>query len=191
MTTQRISLESEPALQPSSSPVYVDLDGTLLSTDMLWETMWFMLCRDPLDALMLPVWLGRGKAGFKAEIASRVTFDASLLPYRSEVLDYLKTAKQQGRRLVLATASHQSIADPIAEHLGLFDAVLASDDRTNLSGATKLEAIREDSRGAAFEYLGNDTPDLPIWSEAGVATLVQPSRGALSGTANLSCEVKE
>ncbi len=106
VTTQRISIESEPALQRSSSPVYVDLDGTLLSTDMLWETMWFMLCRDPLDALMLPVWLGRGKAGFKAEIASRVTFDASLLPYRSEVLDYLKTAKQQGRRLVLATASH-------------------------------------------------------------------------------------
>jgi 4-hydroxybenzoate polyprenyltransferase len=191
VTTQRISIESEPALQPSSSPVYVDLDGTLLSTDMLWETMWFMLCRDPLDALMLLVWLGRGKAGFKAEIASRVTFNASLLPYRSEVLDYLKTAKQQGRRLVLATASHQSIADPIAEHLGLFDAVLASDDRTNLSGATKLEAIREDSGGAAFEYLGNDTPDVAIWREAGVATLVQPSRGAVSGTANLSCEVKE
>lgn len=191
LTTHPISLEPESELQASSSPVYVDLDGTLLSTDMLWETMWFLLCRAPLDAFRFPLWLGQGKAGFKAEIASRVTFDASLLPYRSEVLDYLNAEKSKGRRLVLATASHELVAQPIAEHLGIFDAVLASTSETNLSGSTKLDAIREDCAGAPFEYLGNDSADIPIWQEASVATLVQPSRGATSAVAGLGCKVKE
>ena len=68
LTTEPILLDAKSDLQTSSSPVYVDLDGTLVSTDMLWETVWFLLCRDPLELFRLPFWLARGKASFKDEI---------------------------------------------------------------------------------------------------------------------------
>jgi 4-hydroxybenzoate polyprenyltransferase len=182
-------LQSSPTSQ--STPLYVDLDGTLISTDMLWETMWFLLCKDPLRVFSLPLWLMRGKAGFKQAIAERVTFDASLLPYRPEVLDYVRGQRESGRRVVLATASHTKIAEPIAEELGLFDAVLASDGETNLSGSRKLAAIKQDAGDAAFEYMGNGSDDIAIWQEAGTATLVHPDRAAAVAAKSLACEVKE
>ncbi len=206
MTTDAVSLEPDAtalaacdataasAHSESSLPVYVDLDGTLISSDMLWETLWLLLCRNPLQALSLPLWLLRGKAGFKHEISSRADFDATLLPYREEVVEYLQAARTRGRRTVLATASQQAIADPIAAHLGLFDAVLGSDEDTNLSGAQKLEAIRLDARNAGgedFEYLGNDAADIPIWSEARRATLVAPTRAARAGVQGLEAQVAE
>lgn len=190
MTTQPIPLASESQASPSTTAMYVDLDGTLLSTDMLWETICFLVCREPLRALSLPFWLFRGKAGFKQEIAQRVSFDPALLPYRREVLDYLRAQKAQGRRLVLATASHQSVANPIAAHLGLFDAVLASDGETNLCAETKLDAIRRDCDQGPFEYLGNDARDIPIWQHASISTLVQPSRRAAAAADGLTGVVK-
>ena len=78
--------------------VLLDLDGTLISSDMLWETLWLLLCREPLRVFSLPGWLAKGKAGFKHEIASRVEFDASLLPYRDGVLDYLENQRARGCR---------------------------------------------------------------------------------------------
>lgn len=176
-----------------SRPVYVDLDDTLISTDMLWESMCFLASQRPVSVFGLPLWLTRGKAGFKQAIAERVSFDPALLPYRPEVLEYLRGEKAKGRRLVLATASVGLIAEPIAEHLGLFDAVLASDRETNLSGDTKLAAIVHDCEGAGFEYLGNGVADVPIWKQAAVATLVQPSAGASQAAARLAdgIEVKQ
>lgn len=190
MTTQPISLASKPQVRPPTSPVYVDLDGTLLSTDMLWETICLLLCREPLRAFSLLAWLFRGKAGFKQAIARRVTFDPALLPYRSAVLEYLRAEKATGRRIVLATASHQSVAGPIAEHLEIFDSVLASDGETNLSGAAKLSAIQRDSAGARFEYLGNGADDILIWQHAAIATLVHPSRRASAAAVDFDADVK-
>lgn len=200
MTTEAASLETEAstvaaspgaAASASAAPVYVDLDGTLISSDMLWETLWLLLCREPWLLASLPGWLAKGKAGFKHEIASRVEFDPALLPYREEVLDYVRAARERGRRTVLATASHHAIADPIAAHLGLFDAVLATDEAKNLAGERKLEAIRADAGADGFEYLGNDAPDVPIWSEAEVATLVAPTRAANAARPELSARVQE
>jgi 4-hydroxybenzoate polyprenyltransferase len=168
----------------------VDLDGTLISTDMLWETACFLLCREPLRAFSLPVWLLRGKAGFKHEIAQRVDFDPSLLPYRREVVDYITAEKAAGRRLILATASDQRVAHSIADHLDLFDSVLASDGETNLSGAVKLSAIQRDCDGGAFEYLGNDAKDIPIWQQAAISTLVRPSRRASAAAEHLAGDVR-
>ncbi|MBW2388883.1 MAG: UbiA family prenyltransferase [Deltaproteobacteria bacterium] len=191
MTTQPIPPASEPQPPPSTAAVYVDLDGTLLSSDMLWETACLLLCQEPLRALSLPFWLFQGKAGFKREIAQRVSFDPALLPYRPEVLEYLRAEKAAGRRLVLATASHQSVAQSIADHLGLFDSVLASDGETNLSGAAKLAAIQRDSAMEPFEYLGNDARDIPIWQHATISTLVQPTRRAAAAAGQLAGEVKQ
>lgn len=198
MTSDVISLDTDApeareaaAAEAISVPVYVDLDGTLISSDMLWETLWLLLCREPWLIFVMPLWLRGGRAGFKQEIASRVGFDPALLPYREEVTRYLEVARQRGRRTVLATASHARIAEPIAAHLGLFDRVLATDDDSNLKGERKLEAIREDAGGDEFEYLGNDAADIPIWSHAAAATLVAPSRAAHAARGHFPGRVRE
>ncbi len=164
----------------SASPLphlYVDLDGTLVATDLLHESSLQLLRNSPLAALRIPAWLLHGKAYLKRKIAERVTLDASVLPYRSGVLEIVRKAREQGRKVVLATASDELLALAVAKHLGVFDHVLASNGSSNLSGLRKLEAIRADAGGHPFSYAGNDNVDLKVWQGAQAAVVVSSSRG--------------
>lgn len=154
-----------------SDPLYVDLDGTLIRSDLLVESALRFVATRPSRAWLLLAWLARGKAALKSELAQSVPLDPQCLPYDEELLDYLREQKAAGRRLVLATASHETYARKIAAHLGLFDAVIASDGRTNRKGEDKLEAIRGDAHGP-FSYAGNERVDYPIWREARSAVVV-------------------
>lgn len=154
----------------------VDLDGTLLATDLLHESALLLAKHHPLALLRLPFWLARGKARMKTEIAERVLPDVAALPYREDVLEFIHAARRKGRRVVLATASHQRLAQAVAVHLDCFDAVLATDITTNLSGAAKLDAIHTQLRGAPFEYLGDSDVDHVVWEEATACHAVEPSR---------------
>ena len=152
-------------------PLFVDLDGTLIKTDLLVESYIGLFKRDPWQALKAPLWLLGGKAYLKERIARSVDLDPRWLPYHPEMLAYLKGQREAGREIHLATASNERYAHAIAGHLGLFDGVLASDGSHNLSGGRKLEAIR--TRCADdFVYAGNDHVDVPIWAEASSAILV-------------------
>jgi 4-hydroxybenzoate polyprenyltransferase/phosphoserine phosphatase len=162
---------------PSGS-LYVDLDGTLIATDLLHESLLKLLRASPLSLLQLPLWLLRGKATLKREVAARVEIDVTTLPYRPEVLQLVRSARFEGRRVVLATASDAKFACEVAAHLDLFDAVLASDGERNLGGAGKLEAIRADAGGKPFCYMGDRPVDLAIWRGAESAVVVSRS-GAL------------
>ena len=120
-----------------SIPLCVDLDGTLIATDLLWESIFALIRTRPLEAARMPFWLLKGRSNLKARIAERAAVNVRLLPYRVEVLEYLRNEKEQGRRLVLATAADRRLAEAVADHLDLFDEVLASDDRRNLKGDRK------------------------------------------------------
>ncbi len=159
-------------------PLCVDLDGTLVRTDMLHETLLLLAKSSPAALASLPGWLAKGKAGFKHFIAERVTIDASRLPYRADVLSLIEQARAQGRPVILATASSTKIATAIAEHLGLFDAVLSSDEGINLSARAKADLLVERFGERGFDYIGNDTADLPVFARARKAFLVS-SRGRL------------
>lgn len=157
--------------QQTSVPLVVDLDGTLTPTDTLVESALLLAKQSPLDLLKLPFWLARGREVLKSEIARRVTVAPEQLPYREDLLDYLRLEKAAGRELVLATAAHRSIADGVAQHLGLFDRVLATDGTRNLKGSNKLAAIRAEV-GPAFAYAGDCAADLAVWEGAQAAVLV-------------------
>lgn len=158
-------------------PLCVDLDGTLIRTDMLWESLFLLLKRQPLAIFLLPLWLSRGKAHLKARIAERVEIDAETLPYAEEFLDWLRAQKAGGRELVLTTATNECIAARIAAHLGIFDRVLASDEVTNLAGARKRERLLQEYGEGGFDYAGNAPADLMIWPHAAEGVLVNPLRG--------------
>jgi 4-hydroxybenzoate polyprenyltransferase/phosphoserine phosphatase len=149
----------------------VDLDGTLTPTDTVFEAMLCLLRKAPWMLLMLPLWLLTGRATVKRELANRVSLDVGRLPYRHELLEYLREQRALGRRIVLATGTHSSIANSVADHLGLFDQVLASDGGVILKGHRKLEAIRA-KVGAEFAYAGDSRADLPVWQGAAAAVLV-------------------
>ena len=159
----------------TDTPLCVDLDGTLLATDALWESLIVLLKTKPWSLLLLPVWILQGKARFKREVASRVRLNPACLPYREDVLAFLREERSAGREIVLATASDRLIADGIANHLDLFSCVLASDGVVNLSGANKLHAVRTYTAGKGFDYIGNSAVDLVLWQSAERALLVSPS----------------
>lgn len=175
------------------APLVVDLDGTLIHTDLLLESGLSFLKRHPLQTFSPLYWLASGKANLKSRLAHAAPLDVSILPYNEAVLDLIRREKQQGRRIVLATASHHSYADKIAEHLGLFDQVMASDERTNLSAEHKRDALVAEFGAQGFDYAGNSSDDLPIWRVARRAYVVD-SNGKISRRAhahgNVEAELK-
>jgi 4-hydroxybenzoate polyprenyltransferase len=154
--------------------VCVDLDGTLIRSDTLWESLLLLARSRPWQLLWAVVWLLRGKAYFKQRLAARIVPDARLLPYRVEVLQSLRELKATGVTLCLATAADRRVAGEVAKHLCLFDEVVASDGSTNCSGSNKLAAIRERLGDDRFAYWGDSRADLPLWEAAHEAGVVAP-----------------
>jgi 4-hydroxybenzoate polyprenyltransferase len=161
----------------AARPLCVDLDGTLVRSDLLIEAVLGLIKLNPFYVFLLPVWLLRGKAHLKQKVADRVNLDINLLPYNEPFLEYLRAQRTEGRRLILATASNAKYARQVASHLGLFDQVLASDARVNLSGKRKRDQVVAAFGERGFDYAANERVDLPIWSRAGAAILVNASPG--------------
>jgi len=151
----------------------VDLDGTLIRSDLLLESVLLLLKRNPLYLGVVLFWLlTRGKAGLKAAIAARVTLNPAALPYNRELLAWLKSERAQGRELWLCTAANEKFAAAVAEHLDLFDGVIASDRANNLAGRKKADRLVELFGRGGFDYCGNEWRDLAIWGCARGAVLV-------------------
>ena len=180
-TLQEQTVLSEPPGEPPDlAPLFVDLDGTLIKTDLLIESAFFLLKKQPWMLLFMLYWLAFGRARLKEEIAIRSTLDFSVLPLQKEFVAYLNSEANRGRILYLATASDRRLAEPMAERLGIFMQVLASDGHRNLKGTRKLEAILACCNHSEFDYAGNAHVDLAIWAKARRAIIVNPDNGVVA-----------
>ncbi len=176
-------------VQPAdlARPLCVDLDGTLLSTDTLWESVILLLRQRPWLMFLAPLWLLRGRAAFKEAVAGHTALNVVHLPYRSELLAALQAAKSAGRKLVLATAADTQVAEPIARHLGLFDAVFASEGGTNLKAQHKEARLVAEFGAQGFDYVGDSRADLKVFRGAERGFLVDAtSTTANSGLGNVT-----
>lgn len=171
-------------LLSSVPPLCVDLDGTLLKTDVLWESLLMIVKHRPWILLLIPIWFLRGRAYGKRRIAETVNFEPSNLPYNEEVLAFLHEQKQAGRHLILVTGSDFGPAQQIADHLGMFSQILASDGNLNLSGQNKKDLLVWRYGEKHFDYIGNSTTDLPVWSSARLALVVGSSSRLLARVAH-------
>ncbi len=158
-------------------PLCVDLDGTLIKSDVLMESVLILIKENPLVVFLLPIWLWSGKANVKQRIADRVYIEVDKLPYNEDVLDFLRTQRSKGRRLVLATASHMLPARQIAEHLGIFDDVIATDAENKLKAETKARALERRFGAKGFDYMADSHHDLPVWNRSRRAILVNSDLG--------------
>jgi len=191
ITATKSAATKSAATKPAAmKPLVVDLDGTLINSDVLLESFLSALVRRPWLVFLLPLWLLRGKAALKAGLAQYGDINVSLLPYNKEFVDYLRQQKQSGRRLVLATASNRKFALEVEAHLGLFDDVLASDEQINLKGGTKAEAVVALLGSDDFCYAGNDTPDIKVWSVCKTAIIAGPKAKSLERAVASSCQVE-
>jgi apolipoprotein N-acyltransferase len=161
----------------------VDLDGTLIRTDLLWESLARLLRRNPFQLLSVLFWWMRGRAHLKQQLNRRVTIDPAALPYHEPFLAYLREQKAAGRKLVLVTASDRDMALPVANHVGLFDEVLGSDGKTNLRGANKLKVLVAKFGERGFDYAGNSSADFAVWRGAREAIVVNASAAVLKRAA--------
>ncbi len=160
------------AARTLSVPLCVDLDGTLIRSDLLLESLVLLIKRNPLYLLLVPFWLLRGKSVLKDEIASRVKLNPAALPYNQEFLKWLRAERSAGKSLWLCTAASHRLATAVAAHLGLFDGVIASDRNVNLAGSAKAAQLLERFGQSGFDYCGNERRDLLIWQHARGAVVV-------------------
>jgi 4-hydroxybenzoate polyprenyltransferase/phosphoserine phosphatase len=160
--------------------IFVDLDGTLVRTDLFFEAILRLVKKNPINILRVAFWLLKGKAFAKHRVADLIEIEAAGLPYESSLVDYLKGQKKAGKQLILATASHRLYAEKIVAYLGLFDHVLATDAGNNLKGPKKLAAIQEYVGDAPFAYAGDSSADRPIWEQAAANILVNAPRHDLN-----------
>ena len=164
----------------STAPLCVDLDGTLVKTDTLIDSVLALGRQNPRALLSIPGWLAQGKAAFKRHVTQSVTLDVAALPYNQPLLEYLMHQHAAGRSIFLATAADRTLADRIAQHFPIFEDVLASDGSHNLAGENKLQAFRQ-RFGQDFCYIGNASPDLPILSSCVEPMVANPTSGLMTG----------
>lgn len=165
-----------PATEPPQIvPLCVDLDGTLIRTDLLWESLVRLLKHNPLYGFALPFWWLRGRAHLKAQIALRVDVDVALLPYHGPLIDFLLVEKSHGRPIFLVTASDSRLAQRVVQYLGFFDEAIASDGKINLRGRNKAAKLAARFGAGRFDYAGNSSVDLPVWRQARQAIVVNGS----------------
>jgi len=169
-----------------SHPLVVDLDGTLVKTDLLVESFFALIKRNPFYVLAIPFWLLKGKAFLKQQIHQRTNLDVGNLPYHEPFLAYLKDQRARGRRLVLATGNDQHIARQVAGHLQLFDSVLASDGVVNLTRRAKQTRLVAEYGEKGFDYAGDSRDDLDAWSSARRAILVNAPDSVSRRTARVT-----
>jgi len=169
---------------PEDCPLYVDLDGSLTPSDTLHESIVLLARHHPLNLLRMLAWLPRGKAGFKRALADEVLPDPERLPWREDFVQFLRAEHARGRTLVLATAADARIARRVAEHLGVFSAVLATEEGgPNLNRSAKAQTIAShayDNGHELWAYAGNSADDLAVWTSGAQAIAVNASDSVLN-----------
>ena len=147
--------------------LFVDLDGTLIRSDLFLESVLVFVKQRLFNFVRLLCWLLKGRSIAKTLVARNVRLDIETLPYEMELIEYIEKKREEGHKIILATASHWSYAKKVAKHLGLFDEVMATHAKLNLKGNFKLRKIEARAKGQPFAYAGDSTADRPIWRAAG------------------------
>lgn len=168
----------------------VDLDGTLLRSDMLAESFWSVLSHDWRSIFRSVGEIRKGRASLKRHLAIAARIDPATLPYDSEVVSYVKAWRDAGGRTALVTATDETIARAIANHLGIFDEVHGSDGTLNLKGERKGAFLENRFGARSFAYMGDASADLPVWRRAGKAITVNAPAGLRRDAERVSADVE-
>ncbi len=158
-------------------PLVVDLDGSLLKTDLLFESFWNGLSRHPAGTIRSALRHLGHKPSLKVALTGGGRVDISLLPVNAEVLSLCRDAAEAGRAVYIATGAAGSGANAVADYHGGFAGVFATDGETNLTGARKAARLEAEFGAGGFDYVGDTATDIPIWRIARKCFVARPASG--------------
>lgn len=168
----------------------VDLDGTLIRTDMLLESFWAACSANFLTPLQVLFRAPKGRAAVKRYLSGKTRIDPATLPYNQDVIDYIRAWRKHGGRTALVSASDENIVRAIGEHLGIFDEIHGSDGKVNLKATRKAQFLRDRFGENGFAYVGDSRADLAVWKTAAKAVTVGAS-ASLRARAEKACAQTE
>jgi hypothetical protein len=171
-------------------PLCVDLDGTLIRTDVLWEGIKFLLARRPLTLLGFLPLLCKGRAPFKKAVSAATSVNLDSLPWRKSLVDWLRSEAAGGRPVYLVTAADAAYSRAVAARLGFFAGAMASDGALNLKAKRKARKLVETFGEAGFDYVGDARADIPVWRAARRGICVKAHAGFVR-RAGLAGKVEE
>lgn len=175
-TTEQAKWSEMQERQDVIGVVCADVDGTLLQTDLLYESLLFALKRHPTVIFFVPFWLLRGLAYLKARLARRAAdMSVATMPLNEPVVSYLQERFEKGNSIILASASHTSLVAKVADRLGFVSQVIGSDESINCKGTRKADAIVARIGDAPWEYVGDSHADLSVWRRAASVVCVSDS----------------
>lgn len=157
-------------------PLYVDLDGTLIKSDLLLESLFLLIKKNFFLLALVPFWLIRGRAYLKSQLSTRVNIPIKILPINDEFLEFLHGEKLAGRSLFLISGSNEKEVKKVALEIGIFDACYGSSNTVNLRSRAKLKRIMELTGSSDFAYAGNSSDDLAVWDKAKEVMMVNCPR---------------
>ena len=172
-------------MENSNTPLIVDLDHTLIDTDLLFLSSLGVLTKSPWLFLHYFFWLWKGKGYLKDQLVRRFEINIPELPYNESVISYIMKRKKEGSKIILATASHKNYAFAVAKHLKIFDDVMASNKDFNLSSHNKAESLISRYGDKKFDYMGDHMRDLPVWEASRLSIIVNATNRILVNTKHL------
>ena len=172
-------------METNSTPLIVDLDHTLIDTDLLFLSSLGVLTKSPWLIIHYFFWLWKGKGYLKDQLVRRFEINIPELPYNDNVISYIMKRKKEGAKIVLATASHKNYAFAVAKHLKIFDDVMASNKDFNLSSHNKADSLVERFGERNFDYMGDHMRDLPVWEVSRLSIIVNATSRIMSSTKHL------
>jgi phosphoserine phosphatase len=175
---------------PLAVPLVLDVDGTLISGDLLYKSFLCNALRNPLIVFSCAKWLLQGRAALKRQLALRCQMDWDRVRLNKEVVALAVREKTAGRTIVLATAADAILAGQLASRLGFIDQMFASDGERNYKGRAKADLLRQ-RFPAGFIYAGDSKSDLRVWRHANGIVLVNASRSVASAARKLRRPILE
>lgn len=169
-----------------SHVIAVDLDGTLTLTDTLYEAVLLLVRNKTYLLFLLPFWLLQGIAHLKQKVADHSELDIKNLPFNQPFIDWLNKQKLNGKKIILCTAANEKVAKAIVNHFDFFDDFIASDCKTNLKSARKRDVLQERYGAEGYDYAGNSSDDLNVWSGASNAIVVNASDSVIDKASKLA-----
>jgi len=172
-------------MKTNSTPLIVDLDHTLIDTDLLFLSSLGVLTKSPWLIAHYFFWLWQGKGYLKDQLVRRFEINIPELPYNESVISYIMKRKKEGSKIILATASHKNYAFAVAKHLKIFDDVMASNKDFNLSSHNKADTLVERFGERNFDYMGDHMRDLPVWEVSRLSIIVNATSRIMTNTKHL------
>lgn len=171
-------------------PLCVDLDGTLLKTDLLYESVLYLVKKKFILILLIPFWVLKGRYFLKFKLLEYVSPTISSMPYNKDVIGFVASEKSKGRKIILVTATAQPLAEKVARFLGIFDETIASKDGINLVGKNKADRLINEFGEMGFDYIGDSAKDIYVWQHARKALIVGNNERLIKETRKV-CEVSK